>query len=665
MDIFNKKIKNILEYVLIAIIFFIGIRKGGYYKEDSLIGVYIIELISILYFIFSNKKLKLNKTIGILFLMFSSVYFIPIVIKNAATVSGALNIAIRIYSMFLVYVIACNSENKEKYIKAIVVFTTICGIFALDEISYRIFDRLLNMIGGGYLQENTGRLSGILQYSNLLGLLCLISILYLVNKIINNKDNTNKKIILKNTFIYFLVSFNTIIAILTESKMIVVLYIIIMSIMCIINKKKESLIIVAINLIYSVVTVAIINEISVWMIIPILIISLAFCSARCFLQNKSEKYKLIIDIIALIFMCVLCICLYQIIINCGIITSVNKYFNGFDSTKLRLTYYNDALKLIVKTPTNFIFGLGGNAFRTMYETVQESEYISLETHSFFMQILVESGIIGLLLILGIFGYLIYKSKNNIYKIILITIIFFAAFDVFLTYTFMLYILAIIMAMLDIEKKEEVGYKKYIAVAIFSLIFIISTMQIIAFFIQPIIVDDLNNSLDEQERIIKKCELSLCLDPYDLEYMRNYTLACNTYLEILDIKKELYNEYDDKKAYEIINKIYNNVQNENKYEKNNKYSIEDSVYYVYKYLDQLVISNYEENEKLGYELYLEEMLNKIEKLKKDHSRNEYALDVYKNSINKLYIKYSYVNSIVNSSKIENMLDTMKENEYFSL
>ena len=661
MDIITKKIKNILEYVLIVVIFFIGIRKGGYYKEDSLVGIYLIELITILYYIFNNKKLKVNKQVFILFLLFSCSYFIPIILRNVATISGAINIAIRIFSMFLVYIIVCNSKNKEKYIKTVIVFTTICGVLALDEISFRIFENPLNIIGGGYIQENNGRLSSILQYSNLLGILCLISILYLINKIINSKDIKVKDNVLIHTFICFY----TIVALLTESKMAILLYIVILSALCIIKKKRDYLFLIIINLIYSLIAVVFIEKINVCMIIPLLLNVAIFNYIRYKLSAINVKYKIFIDIIAVVAICTLCICFFQNIINSGIISSVSSYISGFDSTKLRFTYYKDALKLVLKTPINFIFRLGGNSFRTMYETVQDVNYISLEVHSFFMQVFVESGIIGLGLILAIFVYLLNRSKNNIYKVIFITVIIFATFDVFLTYTYMLYVLAIVMAMLDIEENEISKYKKNIGVVIFSIIFIISTMQVLSFFIQPIIVDDLNNSLEKQEKIIKRCEVSLVLDPYDIEYRRNYTASCNTYLEILDIKKELYGIYDENKELEIINKIYDNIQKENKYEKSNKYTIEDYVYYVYKYLDELVILNYKENEKIGYEVYLEKMLNEAQKLIQEHSKNEYALQVYSNCINKLYIKYSQVNNIVNSSKIENILDTIKENEYFSL
>ena len=136
MDLLNKRVKNMLEYFFIFIIFFIGIRKGGYYKEDSLVGVYLIFLLFIIYFVLNYREIKINGIVGTFFLLFSCIYFIPIILNNAATMSGAINIATRVYSMYLIYIIVFNSQNKEKYIKAIVVFTIICGLFALDEISY-------------------------------------------------------------------------------------------------------------------------------------------------------------------------------------------------------------------------------------------------------------------------------------------------------------------------------------------------------------------------------------------------------------------------------------------------------------------------------------------------------------------------------------------------
>ena len=219
MQLNKEKIKNILEYVIIFLIFFVGIRKGGYYKEDSLVLVYIIQLVSLLHLIFSDK-VKLNYVVGLALMSLSISYFLPIIFNNVASVSGALNIALRIYSMFLVYLVVLNSKNKEKYIKAIMYITLIYCILALDEISYKIFEIPLNFLGGGYIEETTYRVSSVLQYANILGLLCLLSMIYISN-ILENRKNTNiKKVILSILFLFF-----TIVMLLTESKMILVLYI--------------------------------------------------------------------------------------------------------------------------------------------------------------------------------------------------------------------------------------------------------------------------------------------------------------------------------------------------------------------------------------------------------------------------------------------------------
>ncbi len=659
MNINHKKIKNILEYILIFIMFFIGIRKGGYYKEDSLIGIYIIQLISILYYIFSQGRIKLNKFIGTSFLMLIISYFIPLFIQNTATISGAINIASRIYSMYLVYIIISNSENKEKYIKALCVFTIICGIFALDEMSYKIFEMPIKFLGGGYIQEESTRIGSIFQYSNLLAILCVISSLYVINKLFENKEIKKKNKIIN----YVSIVFFTIIMLITQSKMALLLYIVSTICICIINKKYKNIIDILFCIVYSLVVASLTEIHGIFIILIALIITAFYIYFKINLVSKNSKFKFY-------FGCILFILLGILYINstnnyASIFDRIIEYFNNFDSTKLRFTYYKDALKLIFSSPLNAIFGMGGNAFRTMYETVQDMQYISLETHSFFIQVFLEGGLIGITSILILICYLIKKAQNKNYLIMFVTLIIFATFDVFLTYTFMLYVFAIIMAMIKIDEEECKKAYKIINILIFILVFILLSMQVVAFFIFPFEVDNLNNSLEKQEKVINKCELALKYDPYDLEYIRDYTTACNTYVSILEIKEDIYGIDNTNKKYEIINKIYNNILNEIKYEKNNKYTIEDYVYYVYKYLDELVIINYKDNIKNGYELYLEDMIKEINKLKEFHSKNEYAIEVYKKSLNDVYIKYVYVNNIINSSKIYNILDTVEENEYINL
>jgi hypothetical protein len=222
-----------------------------------------------------------------------------------------------------------------------------------------------------------------------------------------------------------------------------------------------------------------------------------------------------------------------------------------------------------------------------------------------------------------------------------------------------------MGMFNINAKDITIKFKVANLVLYISLFVLTSIEVIAFFVEPLVVNDINNSLEKQEKVISSCELALKLDPYDLEYMRNYTSSLVAYIDILEIKEEIYGiDYSNEKN-EVINKIYKNVNNETKYEKDNKYAIEDNVYYVYKYVDELVQYNYNDNIQKGYEIYLDEMLEKIEKLRQNHANNSYAISVYSSSLTKIYTKYYYVNNIINSDKVQNILDTLKENEYISL
>ena len=654
MQINKEKIKSIIEYVLIFLIFFVGIRKGGYYKEDSLIFVYIIQLVALLHCLF-NDKIKINYVVGICLIFFCISYFLPVIIGNVATISGALNIGIRIYSMFLIYLVVTNSKNKEKYIKSIVGITLVFGILALDEMSFRIFERPLNFLGGGYISEETSRVSGVLQYSNILGILCLISIIYLYSLLKKVNKSITNVVILK-----ILITFFTIIVLLTESKMVLLLYLIVGIVSSFIEKKVENIFYIALNLLISIVIVLLVKQISIFVIIPSIIAMIIYFILEEILKNKKRKYLFLYNAICISIIIAIFIFGFNYIENIGIISSIEDYLHNFNSTKLRFIYYQDALKLIVDSPLNFIFGLGGNAFRTMYETVQSIEYISLETHSFFVQVFLESGVIGLISIIIPIIYLLKNSKNFLARKILFVLIIFATFDVFLTYTFMLFILAIIMAFCDVKQKEVNLKFKAINIIIYTSIFVLQTLQVIAFFIEPIEVNNLNKTLNEQEKIINRCEIALKLDPFDIEYIRNCNVAYTTYLEMLEIKKELYGSDYTISSYDIVNKIYKNIEIENIYEKSNKYALEDNIYYINKYVNELVFSNYSNDIEKGYEYYLGKLINNIDRLRLEHNKNNYAIDIYNELSNDVYSNYSSINLTINSQEISNRINTLKEN-----
>ena len=652
MERIIEKSKKIIEVLVILLICFIGVRRGGYYKIDTLGVMYIINLLILLYLII-NGKININKGIMFGFITLVMSYFIPLAINNAATMSGAINIATRVYSIYLLYILITNSKDKEKYIKAMVVFIAIVGLFVLDEAGIRLFEKPLNFLGGAYVSDIGQAPETIFQYTNFLGILSLVSIVYLYKKLVENLDNKSKII-----FLYACISYFTTIMFYSHSKMIFILYLVTAIVLPIIIKRKNDILYLLFNFVFSLVVFSLAK-------VYILFISLAIVTAVSIIYEyvlNKEKYKNLkrcITIALITVVIIMAIISVNKILNSSVILNFRDYFSNYRSTSLRLTYYIDGLKIAFSNPLNAIFGSGGNAFRTLYETVQTSEYVSLEVHSLFVQVLLESGILGIVGLIAIIVLTIKNSKDKVYKYMLIIYLVFAAFDISFTYLFILYFFTILLAINSNEKVEEASKTFLVCNGIMYLsVFFILTTQVIAMVIEPAKVDNLNVSLDEQQKIINECKIASTLDPYDIDYIRLYSRACVNYMDILDIKKDLYGQDNLEKRYEFSNIIYANTRNELIFEKSNKYAIDDNVFYTCKYVDELVGANYLGDEVVGYEFYLNEMLNRIEEFK-THPLNDYAQIQYVLGLENIYTKFSNINTMLNSEKISSMLDNIKE------
>lgn len=71
----------------------------------------------------------------------------------------------------------------------------------------------------------------------------------------------------------------------------------------------------------------------------------------------------------------------------------------------RLTFYKDAAKVIADYP---LIGAGGGAWTALYEKYQNNPYVSAQAHNFFMQYLVEVGIIGFIIFMAFILYIFYQ-----------------------------------------------------------------------------------------------------------------------------------------------------------------------------------------------------------------------------------------------------------------
>jgi O-antigen ligase len=111
----------------------------------------------------------------------------------------------------------------------------------------------------------------------------------------------------------------------------------------------------------------------------------------------------------------------------------------------RGTFYKDAVKLFNDYP---LTGAGGGAWAALYEKYQNNPYVSRQAHNFFMQYLVETGLVGIIILIGflvyVFGlyirYALKMQENNperhVFYIIAISLLIHSIIDFDLSYVFL-------------------------------------------------------------------------------------------------------------------------------------------------------------------------------------------------------------------------------------
>ncbi|WP_029192311.1 O-antigen ligase family protein [Paenibacillus harenae] len=110
----------------------------------------------------------------------------------------------------------------------------------------------------------------------------------------------------------------------------------------------------------------------------------------------------------------------------------------------RLTFYKDGLRVAEDYP---LLGGGGGAWQAMYEQYQNNPYWSRQAHSFFVQVLVETGWIGLIALITLIGFIYFlyirafirnperRGSHLIFFIVSLTLLMHSAIDFDMSYVF--------------------------------------------------------------------------------------------------------------------------------------------------------------------------------------------------------------------------------------
>ncbi|ULL18730.1 O-antigen ligase domain-containing protein [Paenibacillus sp. H1-7] len=112
----------------------------------------------------------------------------------------------------------------------------------------------------------------------------------------------------------------------------------------------------------------------------------------------------------------------------------------------RFTMYKDSLKIASDYP---VTGAGGGAWISMYQKYQNNPYVVKQVHNFFLQYLIETGLVGLLCLVGLLGCVLYgyirhyfrsrqedRASHHIFYIVVVSILIHSMLDFEMSYVYL-------------------------------------------------------------------------------------------------------------------------------------------------------------------------------------------------------------------------------------
>lgn len=778
-----KKInfRKVLDISIIILLFLTCFKRGGFYKSDVLCINLLITAIGIIYFCITsiNRKKSIVSITSIFLFLLGISYFLSILLNNSADMSDSIFEMIRYFNLYIIYKLVNESDNPKIYQNGILTVTLIECVIGIDGIGNRFFSNILKLFNTGYLEKDFTRISSTIQYANVFAMLCAISLLILVFKLVKNdgKSYINKTLF---TFIFSVL-------ILTESRAVICIFIafLLYYIISSLRKKKENtkeisiaiFLNVVISIIFSTIiynfcmynfSIYIVSFIAILLILGINYICSKYSENIVKLVNV-KLCSIFVVVISLIYIVVALIIdtpihmsddmgyievtrniynvksgdinnikfkveenendskyrikLFEILnnlelielrevgyfststgtfdidfeldenvkyikisINCeegnitlkdmkvneenvklnyllipsSLVYKVQDILNGSTSVTDRVDYLKDSIKIITASTKNFFIGVGGEGFKNTYELYQTKKYVSTEVHNSYLQIFVESGLIGFICIFVAIIYTFIKSSNKENKLLLLMFVIHSFIDLELSYFSMIFTFAILLAMCmdkDKLKLKKIKYSYVFVLPALFVIFVILFKANIAYGIN--IQKNTSNDIYTQKEIIKTLEKRVLLDKYDINYRNELNEEYEKYL------KMLLNKYTDSKnnnlkdeiRYVIIS-IKNNADTMLKNSRYNKYVIVNvcNTYFNNFYYFSYVY--YPSNLEQGYEKYLDFILFNLTELEK-HKYNEVSKNALNNLYSDYYLKLEEKNKSINSLIIQNFVNRLKE------
>lgn len=764
LKIIKNNFNNILNYILVILLFFLAIKKGGFYKTDIIFFSLMLEItgiLSISYFYIKHKNNIKFDYLGILLLLLSISYLLPIIFNNYSSLNDSLSEFIRYFNIYIIYKIVKLSENKKIFKFTLIYLGVFLGIIGIDGISNRFLEGILKYFSSGYLNIDLTRMSSTIQYANALAIILLVSSIIVFEELSKSlTENAKSKIVLNYSILFF----NLFCIVLTQSRTVMLIAFIYTFVYFIKNKNIEMIYIILILILQTAISSVFafkylyINTIYIYYLTIVSLIGIIFIAYCIYLIRKNEKVtKILFSKYKIIFSSIFLLGLVYVIVGINIYSPLKisefskdtvkryvhnvekdgvntlkfsvssdtedsryriniykisdskeliktfEYYNtvsgdfefefngdnniksielefecykgniivknaslnekniklnyvllptdivykledaiyGADSVNARILYVKDALRIWNLSLKNRIIGIGGEGFKNTYQLIQDENYTSTEVHNSFIQILVESGIIGFIIIVSIIIYYIVNVRNNVFKLAFLALILHSVFDLDFSYMIILCIFAILLG-INQERNDKKGLKlgitiemiMQIFICLFSFILLIKTN--IAYFIDIPSYND-NITIAQEAEIVSKLEKKVILDASENRYRKKLASEYDRYLSLLieNINKDPKNTKLIEESKNIVLNIAanaNNMQQNEKYDKNVLVDV-SNIYFNNMY--HLVKINYSNNEEEGYNYYCNIIKSNLEFIEENYKYNAIASELLKECYSNYY------------------------------
>jgi O-antigen ligase len=520
---------------LIAVLLFISpFLRGLFFEKELLYIILYILFTGILYLLTSKTNNKINiytQTTDIFFLACVCLYMLSVfyaVNKRLAILEG-----LKYISYFIIYITVSNlhkDTQNTRYRKNLLRVLIITSI-AMSIVAIGGYIGTFNFKGAVV----NGRLNSTFGYANVFATYTGVNVLLILGLSLIETKRVWK-------YIYgFAVNVVLVGFILTFSRgMWVLLPMALLALLLIIPKKHKlkCSVFIFISTICSILTSYIIinfsgsNSMVSWLSL----FCISFIVAICFAYiEKLSNFKVILILLATII-------LVSLFIYPNIET--NKITNriisiSFKSKTLqeRLVFVRDGFNII---KGNFLFGTGGEGWQTLFKQHRSYDYFVLHPHNYFLQVVIEVGVLGFLCLFSFFIFFFYyfikefRNSNDEFHMItmgslgigIILILIHSAIDINLTFGAMSIMLWVLIGLgasyINNKKVITLHISKLLIVTIFLIMIPVSIITATFFSKLALNVSVSSNTIETIDISKLDCALgyinvSTKLDPYNIDY----------------------------------------------------------------------------------------------------------------------------------------------------